>query len=934
MHVPAATYRIQFSPSFTFGDARRIVPYLGSLGISHLYASPIFRAGKGSTHGYDVVDQNRVNPELGDPGDFAELVGWVKRNGLSWLQDFIPNHMAFHGENPMLADLLEKGKRSRYADCFDVVWDHPYQSIRGRILAPFLGRFYSECLEDGEILLAFGESGLSIRYHDHAFPLRIESYAHVFSRNPHPPGENPDGDDGAWSEYLELAELMRSVAADPGKEVVDEEAVSIKEGLWSLYSRSGRIREHIDGLLRAYAGEKGKPESFTPLDRLLSEQHFRLSFWKVATEEINYRRFFNINDLISVRVEDEKVFHRTHALMFKLTGEGTVSGLRIDHIDGLYDPAAYLQKVRGHIGDAYLVVEKILEPGESLPPSWPVEGTTGYDYLNAVNGLFCRVESGPEFSRIYSRFAGVRAPYDELLYEKKKLILERHMAGDVDNLAHLLKSVSGRYRYGSDITLYGLKRAILEVMAFFPVYRTYLHSGTLSGEDRKRVQLAVKNAIARNSAYLNELKLIERFLLLEGADHLQAEEREEWIHFIMRFQQFTGPLMAKGFEDTLLYVYNRLLSLNEVGGAPDTFGTRRDDFHRFLEKRMAFWPHSMNATSTHDTKRGEDVRSRINVLSEIPREWEGAVKKWARLNRWKKKRAGDIRVPDKNDEYFLYQTVVGALPSEEEEYPRFVMRLKEYLIKAVREAKIHTAWLKPDLEYEENFLAFVDAVLAPSDKSRFMERMAEFQKKVAYCGMFNSLSQTLIKITSPGVPDFYQGSELWELHLVDPDNRRPVDFEKRIGYLAEIRSRERDDLSGLIEELTHSMEDGRIKLFLIYRALRARRENEALFRDGGYTRLDTAGDFEDHLVAFARSAGDSFSVTVAPRFLTALTGENSLPHGREVWGDTSFLLPDGFPRTFEDAITGRIIEGGTAPYVGDVLSHFPAALLISRGGQA
>lgn len=932
MQFPAATYRVQFSPSFTFRDARKIIPYLASLGVSHLYASPIFKARKGSAHGYDVVDQNRLNPELGDERDFSELLSEVKRHDMGWLQDFIPNHMAFHGENPMLADLLEKGSRSRYGEYFDVFWDHPYQSIRGRILTPFLGRFYSECLEEGEIRLAYGETGLSASYYDHSFPLKIESYAKVFSQDMDRFRETSGRDGPGIGVYLDLVSRMRSVADDPGKEGIDSTVESIKEDLWKLYKRDTTIRDHIDRILSAYGGQRGSPESFTLLDRLLSEQHFRLSFWKVATEEINYRRFFNINDLISLRVEDDHVFDGIHRLIFKLTDDGDVAGVRIDHIDGLYDPEAYLEKVRRRIGGAYLAVEKILSQGEDIPSSWPVEGTTGYDFLNAVNGLFCKGKSRDEFSRIYTRFAGLREPYDELLYGKKKLILERHMVGDVDNLAHLLKSVSGRYRYGIDVTLYGLKEAIMEVMSFFPVYRTYIRSGFVSGADRHRISLAVEKAIARNPACKNEIKLLERFLHLAEADHLQPEEKEEWNHFVMRFQQFTGPLMAKGFEDTLLYVYNRLLSLNEVGGSPDVFGTGRDDFHRFIEKRMASWPHSMNATSTHDTKRGEDVRARINVLSEIPREWDSSIRRWSRQNWWKKKRSGSVTVPDKNDEYFLYQTIVGALPFEESDYPPFVKRLKDYLVKAVREAKVHTAWLTPDVAYEDNYLAFVDALLSPSLRSRFMDRIAEFQKRVAYLGMFNSLSQLLIKVTAPGVPDFYQGSELWELNLVDPDNRRPVDFEKRTAYLAEIMSREKGDLTGLIDDLTGSMEDGRIKLFLMYRALRARRENVALFRDGDYMRVEVAGEFQDRLVAFARSAGNSQALTIAPRFLTGIVGEKGLPHGREVWRDTSLLLPEGFPNTFTDAITGRVVEVGKALFVGDILARFPVALLISRAG--
>lgn len=929
MRTPLATYRIQLEPNFGFQALKDIVPFLAALGISDVYASPIFRAKEGSSHGYDVVDHNQLNPDLGGEEEFEKLKGEVKKFGMGWIQDVIPNHMAFDGQNLMLMDVLENGNLSRYFDFFDMEWNHPYESMREKLLAPFLGKFYGECLEDGEIVLTYDPAGLSIQYYDLSFPLRVDSYPTVLSRALDILENSVGTDNPDYVKFLGVFSVL--MTAPPVMEKRSEQIRFAKEILWQLYNGNEAIREAMDACITLFNGERGEPESFNLLDNLLSEQYFRLAFWKVAAEEINYRRFFNINGLISLSVEEDHVFDHIHAFIFRLLREGSVTGLRVDHIDGLFDPTAYLAKVRDEAAEVYLVVEKILGREERLPQLWPVQGTTGYDFLNQVNGIFCRKDNEREMSRVYDRFVEHASSYGDLVYGKKKLIIEKNLESDVDNLARLLKKISGRYRYGSDITLYGLKRAIEEVLACFPIYRTYVSSQNFGSDDRDHIEAAVGRAAERNRAYLNELKFLEKILLLELEELIPEEEQQQCLHFIMRFQQFTGPLMAKGLEDTTLYVYNRLLSLNEVGGEPGVFGIAREDFHRFVEMRARHWPHSMNATSTHDTKRGEDVRARINVLSEIPREWEGAARKWRRMNRRKKRSAGHRQIPDLNDEYFFYQTLVGAFPFREEEYPVFRERLKEYIIKAVREAKVHTAWIKPDEEYEEGFLSFIDKILSPGMRNKFPARFLEFQRKVAYYGIFNSLSQTLIKITSPGVPDFYQGSELWDLSLVDPDNRRPVDFATRVSYLEDIRAREGKDLAKLIADLTRSMEDGRVKLFLIHRALKARREREGLFGEGDYTELETAGEFKDHLVAFARSRGDIRALTIVPRFLTGLIGEKDLPFGKSVWRDTSLLLPEGYSGSFADAFTGQEIRAERALPVGEVLSHFPVALLVGGG---
>ena len=927
MHIPIATYRIQFNPSLGFRVAKKIISYLAELGISHIYASPIFKARKGSLHGYDVVDPNQLNPELGSVEDFEELMGELKNCGMGWLQDFTPNHMAYDNENRMLMNVLENGRSSRYFDFFDIEWEHPDESIRGKLLAPFLGRFYEKSLRDGEIQLKYDNAELTINYHNLKFPLKVETCAKVLAHDLKKIeielGKN-------HSDYAKFLEALKTLPPRGKADERDNQIKSIKKSLWRLCAKNQHIKKFIDKNIETFNGEKGNPESFNLLDELLSEQLFRLSFWKVATEKINYRRFFDINDLISLRMENQNVFNHVHSLIFKLIEDGKVNGLRIDHIDGLYDPTGYLEKIRKKVKDTYIIVEKILDLEENLPPSWAVQGTTGYDFLNYANGIFCDGKNEKRFDKIYSNFSSLEISYEDLLYEKRKLIMESHMTGDIDNLAYFLKGGSNKKRLGSGITFHGLRRAMAEVMALFPVYRTYIKQEIFSETDQAYIKEAIKEAMRRNPNLLHEIDLIKRFLLLDFWDYLTEEEKNRWVHFVMRFQQFTGPLMAKGFEDTLLYVYNRLLSLNEVGGSPNKFGISLKEFHNFNKKRAKILPHSLNATSTHDTKRGEDVRARINVLSEIPGEWESNLKTWNKVNRRKKRTVNGIKVPDKNEEYFLYQTLVGAFPFYENEYPTFLERIKNYTIKSVREAKVHTTWLKPDIDYEEAFIKFVVEILEHPGQDQFLKEFLPFQKKVAFYGMFNSLSQTLVKITSSGVPDFYQGTELWDLNLVDPDNRRLVDFEKRESFLRDIKDKARTDILKLIAKFFSSKEDGRIKLFLIYRALGARKENLEVFQKGTYVPIEVGGKFKGHVIAFARNHEKSWAITIAPRYLTAIIKEGEHPLGHRVWGDTHIVVPEGAPSLWEDAITAQPIKAKKTLPIGEILKHFPVALLISE----
>ncbi len=931
MRIPTATYRLQFHKEYPFVAARSIVSYLSELGISDIYASPIFKARSGSTHGYDVVDPTQLNPELGTAEEFAELVTEVQQHQMGWLQDIVPNHMAYDSQNLWLMDILENGSDAESFDYFDIDWTPISETIPARVLAPLLGDFYAECLEQGNIKLAYEESGLSMNYFDLKLPVRLESYNRFIKNNlgqiTRLLGRNhPD-----FIKLLGILYLVKNVSNEAkGRELYDR-VTFVKCLLWELYSQNQTIKELFDANVLVFNGEVGKPESFNLLDELLSEQFYRLSFWKVGAEEINYRRFFTVNELISVKVEELKVFNKTHSLIAQLVKDGTFTGLRIDHIDGLYDPVQYLERLREQVGETYITVEKILELGEDLASDWPIQGTSGYEFLNYVNGLFCHTNNQEQFGQFYSAFTRAFTDYETLATDKKRLIIETNLAGDVSNLADRLKRIAGQSRLGGDFTIYGLKRALTEVLAFFPVYRTYIASEYVSPSDRTVIQNAIALAKDRVPQQVKELEYIEQLLLRQNEEYLTEAQKSDRLNFIMRMQQLTGPLMAKGIEDTLLYSYNRLLSLNEVGGNPSQFGISIAQFHEFNQHQVEQWQHSMNATATHDTKRGEDMRARLNVLSELPTEWIDRVKIWADLNADKKPKIAGKSVPNRNDEYFLYQTLVGAFPFNESEFAEFVDRIKAYAIKAVREAKVHTAWLRPDSDYEEGYLAFIDAILATPETNPFLREFKPFQSQVAEYGILNSLSQVLLKYTAPGVPDLYQGDEFWDLNLVDPDNRRPVDYDRRKTDLTYIREQIALNTLALIDELFTTQTDSTIKLFLTFQLLQARKNDLDLFQQGDYIPLEVTGELSDRVIAFGRQFEGKMAISIAPRFFVGLVQPGERPLGKDVWKDTSIKLPPSAPTNWTNAITGQPLRSSSSLLsVGEALQHFSVALAIDR----
>ncbi len=933
MKIPVATYRIQFNPDFDFRAAEAIAPYLSQLGISDIYASPILKPRQGSTHGYDGVDPKMVNEELGGRSQFEILSETLQGFGIGWIQDIVPNHMAFDSQNPILIDVLENGPNSEHRDFFDIDWDHPYGDIRGRVLAPFLGKFYGDCLESGELQLAYGQEGFSINYYSLKFPIRIESYYRILTYDldrlrKRLGRENPD-----FIKLLGALYALKYISTDQeeeGRERYDQIAF-IKRMLWELWNDSPEVKQFIEDNLKVVNGEIGHPESFNRLGDILQEQFYRLSYWKVGNEELNYRRFFTVNELISLRVEEESVFDTVHELVFSLMQEGKITGLRIDHIDGLYDPTTYVWRLREHAPDAYLTVEKILEPGEDLPLGWSVQGTTGYDFLNQINGVLCNSDAESNFDSIYREIVGTALSCNALIDKKKRLIVSKYLAGDIDNLAHMLKQISGRYRHASDFTLFGLKAALVEILVVFPVYRTYTNRDGASRSDQECIKQVIRQAKKNIPNFLNELSFIEKFLLLKFDESLSDEDREQWLRFLMRLQQFTGPLMAKGVEDTVLYIYNRLTSLNEVGSSPCHFGITVEQFHDFIQTRAAHWPHTMNATATHDTKRGEDMRMRINVLSELPDEWRENVSEWRSLNAIHSLSNEERVIPDANDEYFFYQTLIGVYPYDAAEHDSVVARVKDYLIKAIREAKVHTAWLKPDTEYEEGFLQFADRVLENREDNPFLQSFKPFFQKVQHYGILNSLAQTLVKFTVPGVPDIYQGTELWDLSMVDPDNRRPVDYEKRFQLLQDLREKSASDPIALLDGLLQTCADGRIKLYLIHQLLQARQSHRELFLRGSYQKLPVAGSLKQHVIAFGRELGDQHLIAIAPRLTASLVKPGEFPLGEQVWYETRIQPPsDDAIQGWRDLITGQVLEPGETLWLRDALRTFPVALLVSE----
>jgi (1->4)-alpha-D-glucan 1-alpha-D-glucosylmutase len=979
---PLSTYRLQFHEGFRFTDARELVPYLYELGITHAYSSPILTARAGSHHGYDIVDHNSINPEIGTEDEFHAWVDALKEHGMGQILDIVPNHMGIgYGSNPWWQDVLENGRTSVYAEFFDIDWDPFKGALSNKVLLPILGDQYGEELERGHIRLNFENGKFWLNYYDKHLPVDPQTIPTIFEavEELHTGNGQSPISPQVRSELDEIVRQMRTLPAnktlDPVKVAERRRlAPELKERFARLAQSSPEVRSLMERVVNTVNGTPGDSHSFDALHRLLEGQAYRLALWRVSSEEINYRRFFDINDLIGLRMENPVVFAATHKLLRRLLSDGSVNGLRIDHPDGLLNPRQYFTRVQmlfaasqccgpeptlpvaengiesavmevftqhdwmNNRAPLYVVAEKILEPAEELPTEWPVDGTSGYDFTNQVNGIFIDQRNERAFTNIYRRFIGGDVNPEQLIYVSKKLIMQSALASEVTVLSHVLDDISSTDRRARDFTRSALAQAIRETIASFPVYRTYIDErGEISDRDRVHITEAIVRAKRHNPTLSGAVyDFLKDILLLKtnGSDNWTDAYRKR-LYFVLKFQQLNGPVMAKGVEDTVCYVYNRFVSLNEVGGYPQKFGSSIDEFHRENLYRLEHWPHSMLTTSTHDTKRSEDVRARLNVLSEMPKQWSNQVIRWRRMNRARKRILGDGRaVPDASEEYLLYQTLVGTwlwANESDEERERYITRIQQYMTKAVHEAKVNLSWVNPNPEYVDALNEFIARILAPASHGRpnhFLTSISEFAASVGFFGAINSLAQTLLKIVSPGVPDIYQGTELWDFSLVDPDNRRPVDFALRRRLLTELTSVASGSGIELCSDLLRTYQDGRIKLWTTTRALSFRSAHPELFHSGSYLPLQATGERQENVVAFSRSAEGMSMIVAVPRLAYRLTGGQPV-WTPEMWGNTELPVSLGAGIRLESVFTGEQIDISPRRAIScrELFGRFPVALL-------
>jgi (1->4)-alpha-D-glucan 1-alpha-D-glucosylmutase len=959
MRIPSSTYRVQFSLNFRFADAEALVPYLHELGISDLYASPRFKARKGSSHGYDVADPMRINSELGTEEEFDRLVARLHQYGMGLLLDIVPNHMAASSENPWWMDVLENGRESSYAAFFDIDWEPQGIKLarlaRDRVTLPILAASYADILFSQGIHLRFDDRGFFFQYEDHRLPLNPGTYRDVLRFCLEKLGNH---DQLARTNIERLRMLSESLSNDAeipcggrGHAVAE-----LKSELWRLYQSGETVRHAFEAALRILNGVQGEPSSFDPLNSLIRRQAYRLAHWRLAPYEINYRRFFDINDLVGLRVEDPLVFSARHSSIMRLVQEGKVSGLRVDHIDGLRDPLEYLNRLKSIPipgGDEdkdraglriYTVVEKITCGDETLPPEWPVMGTTGYDFLNALNALFVDPEGYRELEQQYRSFVGIEGSFADTWYQRSKEVIDELFAADMDLLSYRLGRIAALDVRGADIPVRELIVGLKEITACLPVYRTYYRDAAVSGHDRAALEAAFAEARRRASpssvsgAAFDFLRSV--FL---GELPMESEEMyEAWLNFISRWQQLTGAVMAKGLEDTALFAHHALISVNEVGNNPFRdrvrFGAKA--FHEFNCSTLRHYPHTMNATSTHDTKWSEDVRARINVLSEVPLEWAKRLRRWSRLNKRHKQTVGGQAVPTANEEVILYQAMLGIWPPEPiENVDRGALqsRLEEFTIKAARESKTHTTWLSPDEKHESALRHFVSSTVSAPVGDAFMSDFLRVHKGVAFLGACNSLAQLILKITSPGVPDSYQGTELWNLNLTDPDNRRPVDFRIRIDALEALKSQGPELRDSCLTDLLSGWHNGRLKLYLTARLLTFRRSNPELFSAGCYRPISVSGEHGNSIFAFARHLNNQWLIVAVPRLLKNVVKGRTFPLGG-VWGTTSLEIPAAMPDRWTDILTkerislvrsGENAEATSALPVAALFQQFPFAVLVA-----
>ncbi|HET9857680.1 MAG TPA: malto-oligosyltrehalose synthase [Chthoniobacterales bacterium] len=942
--IPTCTYRLQFNRWFTFAQAREIVPYLRALGVSDVYASPYFQAGANSLHGYDITDHNKLNAAIGSQEDYDAWMAELQAHGMGQVLDFVPNHMGItEPGNKWWMDVLENGPSSMYAPYFDIDWRPLKSDLRDKVLLPILTDQYGRVLERGELQMRFEEGAFYLAYQNQKLPIAPGTYRFVLEMALENLAEYKDEEFyGEFQSILTALEyLPRRTETDPEKIAErSREKEIVKRRLERRCQEAPQVQHAIEKALAQINGRPGDPRSFDRLDELLNAQSYRLAFWRVAAEEINYRRFFDVNDLAAIRMELPEVFDAAHQLVVDLVRTGAVTGLRIDHPDGLYLPREYLEALQRRCAKVlgmplpkdgravYMIAEKILSGAEKLHSDWPLHGTTGYDFANQVAGVFVDAEAEATMTRTFHRFIGHTMHFGHLVYAKKRLVMRLALANEVEVLGNMLDRLSEKNRWYRDFTFEALARAVRETIACFPVYRTYLAPGQpVSDEDRQVIERAIASAKRRNPAMEESIfNFLRDILLFRFPENLDAQAREEHMHFVLKFQQFTGPIMAKGLEDTVFYIYNRLAALNEVGGEPQQFGLRVAAFHERNLDRHRKWPATLLATSTHDTKRSEDVRARMLAISEIPELWRRSLQRWRTVNRRWKKDVIESEAPDADEEYLLYQTLLGTWPVAangapvENASPEYIERIQTYMTKALNEAKLNTSWIQPNEEWLAATRDFVAKILDVTPKNKFLPTFLPVAQEIARLGAINSLAQTLLKLTSPGVPDIYQGNEVWDYSLVDPDNRRPVDYKVRAEMLSCLSSK-------TPEELIQNWPDARIKMFLIQQTLHFRNERVDLFQSGEYLPLRATGAFADCCISFARQLDRNLAIVIVPR----LSSRIGFPPIGDRWKDTAIELPENLSlERAREIFTGRELSIKNRQIrVAEAMSILPFAMVTS-----
>ena len=914
--IPTSTYRLQFNAAFGFDDAAALAPYLARLGISHVYASPYLKARPGSTHGYDIVDHAALNPELGDGAAFERMNAAFRAHGLAQILDFVPNHMGVGGaDNPLWLDVLEWGPSSAIAGWFDIDWQPDQSYLSDKVLVPFLGEQYGNELAAEKLRLRFDAGAFSVwAYETHRLPINPRDYAEIL------------GDEHPGLERLadRFASLQKR---DPH---FRRRATELKGELARAVDADGELLEALERALARFAGEPGNLHSWSALDALIGRQHWRAASFRVAADDINYRRFFNINDLAGIRMELPELFDHAHRLIFKLLDDGVLHGLRIDHIDGLFDPRAYLERLRARMPEhSYLVVEKIIARHEQLRFDWPVEGTTGYDFTTSVLGVLIDPAAEDAFSHSYEAFTGTSEPFAEIVHAAKVQIMENELASEVHALAGEAARIARQHPNTCDFTRNLLARALKETVASFPVYRTYVDGSPVIEADRRDIDWAIAHARRRDGAIdPSAFDFLSHLLTTDAvAEPRSGYSRERVLRFAMRFQQFSGPVMAKGLEDTAFYRYNRFVALNEVGGSPEQFGTTLAVFHNANAARAQRWPGGMLATSTHDTKRGEDARARLAVLSELPDEWRQQTTAWSRLLRARRGEIEAAAPPDRNDEYLLYQMLVASWPAElleSEELDAgalaaFAERVKAAMVKSMREAKTHTTWAAPSEAYEAAVRSFVDDALDADRSRQFFETFMPFVRRVARFGVENALVQTVLKLTVPGMPDIYQGAEIWNDSMVDPDNRRPVNFARLASLLLTVQANLARDSKDTLRRLFSEPWDGAIKLAVTSALLKLREAEPELFAHGTYERIETSGQGDGPLCAFIRRHAGKALLVAVERFPVRRAGGAGL--------DEALVLDaDDTGRCWTDYLSGANVEPGVRLDAATLFDVLPVAI--------